>query len=114
MSTLTQAQAATAELALQVTYRPVSQLKPDPKNARQHGKAQIKKLSRSIGQFGVIMPILVDRGGSAMFPRVALMLPREDDGTGRRLRGLRFALGTFSVPSCLDTFTANAAEARIG
>ena len=45
MSTLTQAQAEIAELALAVTYRPVAELKPDPKNARQHSKPQIKKLS---------------------------------------------------------------------
>jgi hypothetical protein len=47
MSTLSQTQAANAELALAVTYRPVAQLKPGPKNARLHGKAQIKKLARS-------------------------------------------------------------------
>jgi hypothetical protein len=45
MSTLSQAQAEIAELALAVSYRPVSELKPDPKNARQHGKPQIKKLA---------------------------------------------------------------------
>src|ERR1700712_1584259 len=66
MSTLTQAQAAIAELALAVTYRPLSQLTPDPKNARQHGKAQIKKLARGIGEFGFVMPILVDRSGGVI------------------------------------------------
>ncbi len=77
MSTLTQAQAAIAELALAVTYRPADQLKPDPKNARQHGKAQIKKLARGIGEFGFVMPILVDRSGGVIAGHARLLAAKQ-------------------------------------
>ena len=60
MSTLSQAQAAIAQVRLAITYQPPGQLKPDPKNPRQHSTAQIKKLARSMQAFGFIMPILVD------------------------------------------------------
>jgi hypothetical protein len=60
MSTLTQAQTAIAELVLEMRYRPLAQLKPDPKNPRQHSKKQIRQLAESINAFGFVMPILID------------------------------------------------------
>ena len=74
---MTQSQTAIAELALAVTYRPVSELTPDPKNARQHSKAQIKKLAASIGEFGFVMPILVDRDGGVIAGHARLLAAKQ-------------------------------------
>lgn len=77
MSSLTQAQHAIAELALAISYRPPAELQPDPKNARQHSKSQIKKLARSIGQFGFVMPILVDRNGGVIAGHARLLAAKQ-------------------------------------
>jgi len=42
-------------------YLPVDTLKPDPQNAREHTRTQIKQIARSIEAFGFGSPILVDR-----------------------------------------------------
>jgi len=42
-------------------YLPTNSLKPDPENAREHSKAQIKQIAKSIEAFGFGAPILVDR-----------------------------------------------------
>lgn len=44
----------------ELTYRPISQLKPLPRNARTHSKAQIKQIANSIERFGFTNPVLVD------------------------------------------------------
>ena len=41
-------------------YLPVSDLKPDPRNPRKHGRAQIRALAKSIKSFGFNAPILAD------------------------------------------------------
>ena len=48
---------------LSVTYRPVGDLIPDPRNARTHPKRQIEQLKASIGAFGFTNPILADPEG---------------------------------------------------
>jgi DNA modification methylase len=45
---------------LEIVYRAIDELKPDPDNARQHSKNQIRKLAHSIRTFGFIVPTLVD------------------------------------------------------
>src|SRR5215208_3014159 len=45
---------------LSVVYRPISDLKPDPRNARTHPKRQIEQLCSSLRQFGFTNPILID------------------------------------------------------
>ena len=45
---------------LTVVYRPISDLKPDPRNARTHPKRQIEQLCVSIRQFGFTNPVLID------------------------------------------------------
>jgi len=47
---------------LAITYVPIDQLVPDPKNARRHVKTQIGKIAKSIQSFGFNVPILVDAG----------------------------------------------------
>lgn len=53
--------AASAQLS--VTYRPVGELVPDPRNARTHPKRQIEQLKASIKEFGFTNPILADSDG---------------------------------------------------
>ncbi|MCF8467662.1 MAG: ParB N-terminal domain-containing protein [Sneathiella sp.] len=48
---------------LTVTYRPVSELIPDPRNARTHSKKQIGQIRASIVEFGFTNPILADSEG---------------------------------------------------
>jgi DNA methylase/ParB-like nuclease domain len=53
--------AAASRLA--ITYRAITDLIPDPRNARTHPKRQIDQLKASIQEFGFTNPILVDPGG---------------------------------------------------
>jgi hypothetical protein len=46
---------------LEVVYKPLEVLKPNPNNARTHGKRQIKMIAESIKTFGFTNPVLVDR-----------------------------------------------------
>ena len=52
-----------ASSQLSVTYRPVGDLIPDPRNARTHPKRQIDQLKASIEAFGFTNPILADPEG---------------------------------------------------
>ncbi|MBX7459731.1 site-specific DNA-methyltransferase [Qipengyuania huizhouensis] len=54
----------TADRALQVTYRNLSELTPDPRNARTHPKRQIEQIVASITAFGFTNPILADPEGN--------------------------------------------------
>ena len=46
-----------------VSYRPISELKPDSQNPRAHSPKQIHQIARSIEVFGFVVPILVDASG---------------------------------------------------
>ncbi len=46
--------------AIVVDHVLIDEIKPYPSHARQHSKAQIKKLARSIREFGFVLPILLD------------------------------------------------------
>jgi hypothetical protein len=45
---------------LKITYRPPSELKPHPKNARTHSRKQIDQIAGSMRRFGFTAPVLVD------------------------------------------------------
>src|SRR5438270_10632796 len=45
---------------LDIVYRYIGEIKPDPANARQHSEKQLLKLANSIGTFGFNVPVLVD------------------------------------------------------
>ena len=45
---------------LEVVYRTIDEIKPDPANARRHSRKQIRKLADSIETFGFNVPVLVD------------------------------------------------------
>ena len=44
-----------------LTYRAVSELRPDLRNLRKHSRAQLSAIARSINSFGFNAPILVDK-----------------------------------------------------
>lgn len=46
-----------------LTYRAISELKPDPQNPRKHSRGQIRAIARCITTFGFNAPILVDKRG---------------------------------------------------
>jgi ParB-like chromosome segregation protein Spo0J len=48
---------------LTVTYRPLGDLIPDPRNARTHPKRQIEQIRASIEAFGFTNPVLADPEG---------------------------------------------------
>ena len=45
---------------LEIIWRPIAELQPDPANPRQHSKKQIKQIAKSIKAFGFNVPVLVD------------------------------------------------------
>ena len=49
--------------ALQVAFRPLDQIHPDPRNPRVHTPRQVKQIARSVEAFGFNVPILLDRSG---------------------------------------------------
>ena len=48
---------------LVVRYRPITELVPDPQNARTHSKRQVEQIRASIAEFGFTNPILADSEG---------------------------------------------------
>jgi DNA modification methylase len=48
---------------LSVVMRPISDLRPDPRNARTHPKRQVEQIVASIRTFGFTNPLLVDAEG---------------------------------------------------
>jgi ParB-like chromosome segregation protein Spo0J len=45
---------------LRIEWRPVSALKPNPRNARTHSEKQIHQIAQSIKEFGFLNPVLID------------------------------------------------------
>ena len=39
---------------LTIAYRPIVELKPDPKNPRKHSAKQVRQIANSIRQFGFV------------------------------------------------------------
>jgi len=54
----------TAASRLTITYRAITDLIPDPRNARTHPKRQIEQLKASIKEFGFTNPVLADPDGN--------------------------------------------------
>lgn len=44
-----------------ITLTPTNQLKPHPRNARKHSKAQVRQIAESIREFGFTNPVLIDK-----------------------------------------------------
>ena len=47
--------------ARQIVWLSIAELRPDPRNPRKHGRAQIQAIAKSIDAFGFNAPVLVDR-----------------------------------------------------
>lgn len=46
--------------AVEIAYRRIAELKPDPMNPRAHSPRQIRQIARSIEAFGFNVPVLID------------------------------------------------------
>ena len=55
-----------SSLNLQIAYRRIDELKPDPANPRRHAKKQVRQIAESIRTFGFVAPILIDRDGNVI------------------------------------------------
>ena len=83
---------------LKILFRPIHEVKPDPKNPRVHSKKQIRQIAASIKAFGFNVPILTDREGNVVCGHGRLSACRE--------------LGWSEVPTlCLDHLTPAQARA---
>jgi DNA modification methylase len=85
-------------LSLNIVYRRVDELKPDPANPRRHTKQQIRKIAESIRAFGFNVPVLIDREENVVAGHGRLLACGE--------------LGLREVPTlCLDHLTPAQARA---
>src|SRR5712671_4339500 len=66
-----------AEARLEIRYRRIDDLKPDPRNPRQHTRKQIQQLARSIETFGFTVPALVDRDDNVIAGHGRILACRE-------------------------------------
>ena len=72
------AQAApTAARPLAIVYKAISELVPDPRNARTHPKRQIAQIAASIRSFGFANPILADEQGRLIAGHGRLLAAKE-------------------------------------
>ncbi|WP_218054324.1 site-specific DNA-methyltransferase [Phenylobacterium immobile] len=94
---------------LAVVYRPINELKPDPRNARTHPKRQVEQIVSSIRTFGFTNPLLVDGQGAIIaghgrllaakmlelseVPTIALVGLTEPQKRALRLADNKIALG---------------------
>src|SRR5215471_9853794 len=62
---------------LQIVYRRLDELKPDPANPRCHTQKQIRKIAGSIGTFGFNVPILIDHDDKVICGHGRLAAGRE-------------------------------------
>ena len=86
---------------LSVVYRPIADLKPDPRNARTHPKRQIEQLCSSIRNFGFTNPVLVDETGTLIA------------GHGRLRAAKELGLATVPVIELLDLNEAQKKALRL-
>jgi DNA modification methylase len=52
---------ATGDPRLSIVHLPLGELKPHPHNARTHSKHQVRQIAKSIGHFGFVNPVLIDK-----------------------------------------------------
>lgn len=52
---------AVARFTAKVVERSIAELQPSPRNARTHSKKQLHQIAGSIGEFGFVAPVLIDR-----------------------------------------------------
>lgn len=64
---------------LQIKYRPIVDLKVNPRNAREHDPAQVSLIADSIKRFGFANPILIDDKGMIRAGHGRALAAREAD-----------------------------------
>jgi DNA modification methylase len=62
---------------LEIAYRPIGELKLDPRNPRHHSRKQIRQLVHSIETFGFTVPALVDGAGNVIAGHGRILACRE-------------------------------------
>jgi DNA modification methylase len=78
--------------SLNIVYRRIDELKPDPSNPRRHARKQVRQIAHSITEFGFNVPVLIDRENKVIAGHGRLLACRE--------------LGGSEVPTlCLDHLT---------
>jgi DNA modification methylase len=78
--------------SLNIVYRRIDELKPDPANPRRHAKKQVRQIAHSITEFGFNVPVLLDRENNVIAGHGRLLACRE--------------LGWSEAPTlCLDHLT---------
>jgi DNA modification methylase len=83
---------------LEILYRPIDELKPDPANPRQHSGKQIRQIGDSLKAFNFVVPVLIDGKDNIIA------------GHGRVLASR--AVGITEVPTiCLDHLSPAQARA---
>jgi DNA modification methylase len=61
---------------LHITYRNIDELRPHPRNARKHSKAQVRSLAHGIQAFGWTNPILIDESDTVLAGHCRLQAAR--------------------------------------
>jgi DNA modification methylase len=51
---------------MNVVYRPIADLKPNPRNPRRHDRKQVGQIAESIKAFGFNVPVLIDQDGNVI------------------------------------------------
>ncbi len=72
---------ASADRRLEVDYKQIGQLIPDPRNARTHSKKQVTQIADSISVFGFTNPVLADPEGNLIAGHGRLRAAKELDLT---------------------------------
>lgn len=67
----------TALPQLEISYRPITDLRPDPSNPRVHTRKQVRQIARSIEAFGFNVPVLVDGSDQVVAGHGRLLACRE-------------------------------------
>ena len=62
---------------IEVVYRSVTALKPDPNNPRVHSPRQVRQLARSIGSFGFNVPVAIDSNGKVIAGHGRIMAAKQ-------------------------------------
>jgi ParB/RepB/Spo0J family partition protein len=66
-----------AEARLQIRYRRIDEVKPDPRSPRRHTRKQIKQLARSIKELGFRIPILIDHEDNVISGHARILACKE-------------------------------------
>lgn len=66
MATSVHPEALAKAFTPKVQMHPIAESKPNPRNARTHGKKQVRQLAAAIKTIGFIVPIIIDEAGHVL------------------------------------------------